>query len=318
LIKRIFGHALLLLFIAGFGGGGALMLSGVARQAGTRAWPAALQGEVTASGVAPRGSGSSPRVDYRYLVGTTWHTSSTIRKSGQFSSSDGYYASEMVRQFPVGPATVYVNPSDAADSVLIRGMDGHEYLMISFAFPFLAIGGLFAVCGTAWALRRRSGFIGGVRVFEPAPAVSVIRDSALTPLMAASLCVAGVAFVGVFVVLFALMRVPMIAVPAHLGLAAAAGVIGFVLRRRWLKQGRGDTVIDDNAGVIIPSRGKASTVKAIPLADVRAPEVFTEVKTDKEGSKSTRWWTTLRVVGSKEPLKLIQHYAERDAHAFTA
>ncbi|MFT3683666.1 MAG: DUF3592 domain-containing protein [Phycisphaerales bacterium] len=318
MIKRFLGYVVVAVFTVGFLGGGVLALVGVYRQSRTANWPTAAEAAVTASSVVHTHDGYEPSIDYRYRVGAAWQTSSTIRRSGAVKSSDDTYARETVARFPVGSATVFVNPGDPADSVLVQGIDGHEVLKISFAFPFVAVGSVFLLCTIVWLLRGRRGYIGRVRVFDPSPGVTVVRDNALTPLMMGALCTSGVAFIGVFLVQFVFQAWPIIAVPTHFLLAAAAGVAGFVLRRRWLREGRSDTVIDDGAGVLIPARARAAAAETIPLADIRACETITEETRDKDGQTSTSLWTGVRNIHANEPRKLVRHYAEQDAERFTS
>jgi hypothetical protein len=309
--KKILGFILALIFIGGFGVGGVLMLGATVRQARTSSWPAAAEASITSSRVVRSGDGYAPAIAYRYRAADGWHDGTAIRLGGGFSSSDGRYANTMVAQFAQGqPVVVYVNPADSAESVLVRGMDDHQYQMISFAFPFLAISATLLVCTVTWYARRGRGYVGRIRVFEPAPGVTVARDSAATPLACAFMAAAGVAFVGVFVVFLALNAYAIAGVVGHLSLALAAGAAAFIWRSRWLAAGRDDTVIDANAGLLLIARGKKERVDAVPLTDVEA--VKFEERTSGGSEKSTEWWLTLRTKSGDKPRDMMRLYSGPD------
>src|SRR5262249_11517790 len=161
------------------------------------------------------------------------------------------------------------------------------------AFPFLAIGTLSAACGAAWFTHRGSGYVGRVRVRETGPGVTVVRDNIASPLLLGLVCFAFTAFMGLFPVLLAMQSVPYTAVPLHFTVAFAAGTAAYALRRRWLRQGRGDTVIDIPGKQLVPARGWAPTVDPVPLDRLEGVETVVEETRDGDG-RSISWWTGVR------------------------
>ncbi|MDP1663254.1 MAG: DUF3592 domain-containing protein [Phycisphaerales bacterium] len=309
--KKILGVVLCLVFIGGFGAGGILMLAGVVRQARTSAWPPADEGHVLTSRVARSGKGLAPVVEYRYRVGAKWYDSARIAIGGEFSSSDGVYARSTVARFPAGTAaTVYVDPADPRESVPSHGLDNHQFQRVAFAFPFLAISVAFLVATVSWYARRGRGYVARVRVFEPAPGVTVARDNALTPVASAFFSIAGVSFIGVFVVLFVLSSHALAGVIGLFTLALGAGVAAFIWRRRWLAAGRADTVIDANAGLLLLARGRNQAVDAIPLAAISS--VTLEERQCGKKEKSAQWWLTAHTTPGAKPRDLVQVYSQAD------
>ncbi len=81
------------------------------------------------------------KIRYTYEAGGTTHEGNRYA-FGEMKSSDGQArARELVQQHPAGsPITVYFDPKDPADSVIVRDPDPSLYFMILFLTPFVLVG----------------------------------------------------------------------------------------------------------------------------------------------------------------------------------
>ncbi|MBM4154240.1 MAG: DUF3592 domain-containing protein [Lentisphaerae bacterium] len=81
------------------------------------------------------------RIRYSYEAGGTTHEGKRYA-FGEMKSSDGQTrARQLVRQHPAGSAiTVYYDPGDPADSVIVRDPDPSLYFMLLFLTPFVLVG----------------------------------------------------------------------------------------------------------------------------------------------------------------------------------
>lgn len=316
----------LTVFCLGFLGASVALGWKLTRQVATAGWPAAAQGEVVESHVKTR-SGSKggvlygAEVKYRYKVraGDAWRDGSTVSISGEIDSSGGGFARETVAKHPVGPATVYVNPADPGEAVLEPGMGDHQWAMVGFMAPFLCVP-FTILCGVVNLMGGRGrGRVGTVRVFEPALGVWVARASAWGPFNAAIMVLLPASIVTLVSTMVAPGSWAPWCVWASGVLCAAGMVLVFVKRRRWLAQGRTDTVIDANARVLIPARGKSPTAEVLPLKRVTG----TKLLQDRPGTEKNPapWHVHVAVDGEKEKggkgtRRIAEIWERDDAAAF--
>jgi hypothetical protein len=292
--KKVLAILLGVLFIGGFGAEGVLVLVGVVRQALTASWPAAAEAIVVTSGASRQagshgGSTYAPQVAYRYRVGSTWYDSTTVYMGGEFSTSDGGYANAVIARFPSGSQTAaYVDPNNPGRSVLIKGLDNHQYVRVAFATPFLSFS-LGALTIAAVHVTRRQGWIAHVRTFDPAPGICVARDCSLGP----GVCAIGLAmllgFVTPFPVIFGFENHPLPAM-AVLGAGSIAVIaVVYVRQRRRMNEGRYDTVIDAPSGLLLPPRRSKPAVDPLPHATVSSVDLDERTQKRRRGSSSTSW-----------------------------
>jgi len=138
---------------------------GLYKQADARGRYIATTGTVTAARVEvdhdEDGTTYTPKIDYRYTVGGAEYHGHRYCY-GMMGSSDRDRAETIVEACrQPGPITVYYDPADPAESVLVLQTDPSLYFMILFLQPFIVVGvGLAAyTLSIAPRLRRARRFL---------------------------------------------------------------------------------------------------------------------------------------------------------------
>lgn len=114
-----------------------------------------------------KGSSSySVAVQYSYNYNGRKYASEQFRY-GKFGSSDHDWAANFVDSHPKGsPVTVYCDPAQPGEAVLIRGLQGYDLLLALFLAPFNAIGLLGL---GSWFAGRTEHRDGGPLVYQGYP-----------------------------------------------------------------------------------------------------------------------------------------------------
>lgn len=317
--KHWFMLLLAILFSSIFWTLSGIFIKGWVRQAGTANWPT-VKGEVTSSSVSShRGSKGGrtykPEVSYRYSVAGVAYTSDSITLCMSFSESGGGYARRTVAAFPAGKTVaVYYDPTSPGVSVLFNGLGDREWQTLSLLALFVSVPAVLWMIALSGVRSQAEGRVGTVRVLEPAPGFSVIRDVTIGPWVVGAI----VWFVGLVATLLAVMVVfdtgsrAVLLTGWGLTLLCAAG--GWTWRRRWITAGRCDTVIDQTAGLLIPPRGRKAAAEAIPLTRVTG----TKLKQDSPIStnKVRHWRVHLVVQGEAKTRAIADVRTKADAKVF--
>jgi hypothetical protein len=217
-------------------------------------------------------------IRYRYHVGGKTLESGRYRFAAG-SSSDNW-ARTVVNEHPVGSKiTVYYDPAQPQEAVLMQGVQPSDLFMTQFLFPFNMV-----MLG-CWAFGIRTLWR---RLRPPAhPGRRIIERGSQTRLrggyvgcIGAGLATAGLAaFIGIFVIAFGAggFHPTWEAIRISWTCIAIAGLAGIFLRAVYVATGRGDWVLDDAAGqfrmTLQPGTNGRQTM---PLANLAAVMVYSE------------------------------------------
>ena len=226
----------------------AFLLYGVARQLIALDYPTA-DGAVTASQVVAvdgdEGQTFHAEIKYAYRVGAQNYAGDRYRYA--YIGSGIAEARRIVAAFRVGKqVTVYYAPSDAADAVLLTGIEGLDFLFAMFLLPFNAMMlGNLAALRNAVHHRRSPSVAGGVKIWS---ADDQIR-ARLSPFSAGLFALGGVGlagFLGVFLLAgWRGFNPPIPVVLLAWCVVGGCGLAAYLLRRRNLESGTSDLVIDE-------------------------------------------------------------------------
>ena len=276
---------------------------------------ASTQGTVTSVNIESdtdidNGTTYTPVVNYVYTVGGQNHQGS--RLSYLVISSAHNPAQEVANRFPVGkPVTVYYSPSNPAESVLTRGIDGMGMFMAIFLLPFNVIGAgiwyaFFSHMGPGKLVRRWLHF--------------ATRDDGLTaqltvysvpPLMAGLVAASAAAFAMTFVIGFGMNTLPVFWLATFGWLVVlAAGIFAWNTTFRWAKRLR----IDLLAGRLQWEEGNQS--RTISTTDIREIIVQETSSKDDEGDVKNSYATSLvcDIGGKNDQIELCTWSGEDLAH----
>jgi Protein of unknown function (DUF3592) len=249
---------------------------------------ATAQGVVTASRVVTtsdgEGTADKPEIHYRYAVGGQEFTGERVAY-GPVASAGFLEADRIARRFPHGArVTVYYNPENTADSLLVPGPTTGQAFMALFLVPFNLIM-LVAWLGLGgWLRSFRPGRLplgAGLQLTYDGFALHLWNVS---PLAVAALTLGGVAIAGIFIV-----GLGVLFLPAEVSLlivwTAAIGLSAWMYRRQWrratvleINELRGTFEIRD----AVHRRPKTSG----SLEELQAVVVRERIKTDSEGHVS--------------------------------
>lgn len=238
-------------------------------------------GAVTTSEVVTTGSGEDvshkPRVAFTYTIDGIDHASEQVRYEVMGSSAKRD-AQRIVDRFEVGElVTVYYNPDDHADAVLITGLQGQDLFVAMFLTPFNLI-----MLGS-WA-----GAVGAIAVFlikdrGGRPVTLPIRTDGRVDRLctdtkwawaAAAVGLGGGSFAGVFIVGFGWGFNPPIEVMAVAWSVIGGLTIGLPVAR-YLRRHLGvyDLVVDRTADTLTVPAGHGNARRCvIDLNDVLGVE----------------------------------------------
>lgn len=299
---------------------GAWFVYGTVRQAQTASWPAADEAQVLESRVVSRrGSKGSttyrPVVKYRYRVGDKWHIDEQLSFSTGFGDSGGGYAQSVVSAHPAGSkTTVYVDPSDWTRSVLFRGMRDRDWKSLTWVGPLATIPLVLLWVFFASVVRSGRGHAGTVRVFDPAPGVSVFRDVGIGPWGSGLIALSG----GMIVTMIVNLAFVDSNAREWLILGWCAAVVlaagAWIGRWRWVKAGRKDGVINRQSGVLMPARGRKRVPDEIELSRVLNTTLLQD--SSQSTNKTPHWRVHLVVEGEEKTLPIADIRQKADARDF--
>jgi Protein of unknown function (DUF3592) len=245
------------------------------------------------------GTSYDVKTEYTYRVGDQRYTSTHVR---HLSLWDHRSAARFAADHPPGSrVTVYHDPADPGEAVLVPGLGGPELFQLMFLTPFnvimvgLAFGfGRAAVFGDPPA----SDWPRGVSFFER-DNESRVRLVKTTPTAAGLVVLMGGTFFGTFVVAFGVGIPPSAGAMIVLWCAILGGAgYAYWKRSSRIAAGRDDLVINRSEGTLtLPqSFGRTDSV-VVPLNDVLTPEVVV-VETKDENGHLIRYAPTVRWRGA--------------------
>jgi hypothetical protein len=202
------------------------------------------------------------KVQYRYTVSGVRYSSDRLR-FGAMSSGDNW-ADTMLARFPQGRAvTVYYNPRDPAEAVLLQGLESSDFFMLLFLTPFVLVGiftWFLAFRGAGKSQRFR-----GLKIVERG-SLTCLRPSLIRPVAIAGAVLGGGAFLSVFILGFSSGGHPHIAlVSAVLALLFLAAIAAGGISAARILTGKRDLLIDDAAQQLRLPGGRA-----VPFSDLAA------------------------------------------------
>ena len=265
-----------------------------------------------------RGSkgGTSYGIDiaYHFTVNQRRYDSTRLRYLQ--GSSSKRWAAGMLEQWPVGAhPTVYYNPGDPAQAVLIRGLEGHDLFMALFLTPFTLIM-LMLWVGTVQGWRKTKGFM-GLRILEQ-DSITRIRPSGWIAVGVGAVVLGIGAFLSIFVLALGFGGDPSLPVAgcAWIGLLALALAAGLIKFAR-IRAGREDVVLDDGSATLLEPKGVQ-----VPYTGISGVHVVTKTQRSSKGQTTTTYevWLHYQLANSAPGrLKLEEWSAnETDARRFAA
>ena len=163
-------------------------------------------GTVTQSSVLKvKGKGTSYRPDIHYVYSVNGQTYEGTQYRYSTMATPDNRAANIVQQHPVASAvTVYYNPRNPSDAVLLRGIEGMDLMALMFLTPFNAV--MLGIWGMAFSAFRHSRVVGafpGVRV-RTEGTLTRARIVPISALVIAGATLGGAAFVATIIVVFLL------------------------------------------------------------------------------------------------------------------
>lgn len=244
----------------------------------------AVEGEVTHVGRVVEhdldGVSSNVEITYRYRIDGREFVGTRVR---YYAFWDDSWTKRFVKRHPVGArVSVYADPRDPGESVLLRDVDGGPLAMAMFLMPFnlVAVGVWFSIKN----LRRQSaGQPMPLKIVEANGRTRICLGS-LSPVGAACLALLAAAlFVAPAVVVCAGSDVSIATMIASwlVVLGGAAFAARFTSRRH--AAGSCDLVVDERDGILtLPTTPKRRDSIEVSFDDVRSVDV--EARTDSEGN----------------------------------
>ncbi|HLX60584.1 MAG TPA: DUF3592 domain-containing protein [Planctomycetota bacterium] len=250
------------------------ILYGVAQQLQVYVY-ASTTGLITKSAVSARPhskGGSTYDVDIGYTYAVSGKSYDGTRYRYEHMSSSDNWAAVVVKNFPPGKSvTVFYNPRNPSDAVLIQGIEGFDLFAFAFLAPFNAVMLSFWYAGLkALRERRRGKAFSDVKILSEG-SLTRARIVAFPAFAVAGMTLAAEAFVSVFVVGFFLggfhPSITVAVVQWSVLLLSAAAV--FVRQKVREQSGANDLIIDRvRREVTLPKYVARHEHVTLPLAAV--------------------------------------------------
>lgn len=258
----------------------------------------------------------SADIRYEYTVDGVPYTGKQLRYSINKDEKRAQADFE-VGNHPVGlPVTVYYDPGNPKESVLIPGTRAGEFLPIMLLVPFNFLGWAMIYSGRAEQASRRPGapFIGGRRMVLTATQARIGLE-AVGPLGTFMLWHFALMFCGIFAIGIPYgMKTPNWLVLAYTGISTALALLMAVLRKGKLESGVMDLTIDYPSRTVRVPEGLGRKVPVVlTFNQVQGFEVQTRQQRVKNGTQ-TFWMLFLNAAdrGSRAALKLTESTVETD------
>jgi Protein of unknown function (DUF3592) len=247
------------------------------------------------------GTSYTPVIDYRYTAGGNQLTGNTIRH-GSFHVRPGE-AYRLVEQFSAGsPVTVYYNPRQPSDSLLLPGLTSGHVFMVLFLTPFnlVMVGGWVAAWD--WLHARCRGSLPRCAKLTSTYDGFSLKIYSMTPLTAALIGFFGVSAAAIFAVGVLSLFIPPV-VPVIVACLCTAIVPVWIFRRQLkfakvleVNELRGTFEVRDGSGRRPKWSGSLSQLSGIAVRE--------RVKRDSEGSPSKSYVLLLSRKTAKGPRRL--------------
>lgn len=321
----IFGGIFLFVWIVGWSAGTLffdyMFIGGVWKQYETQYWPQ-TQGKVIYSKIKTHsdsdGTSYSLDLNYDYSVGNFTYTGTKDSELPNMMIGSNS-VQKRAGSLPAGkPVTVYYNPRNPQQAVLVRGMTIQNFAGLAFAAMFMTpfnlvmLGSWYFV--GAWATSRfKRATPPRVQAFETATELR-IRLPHTTPFAWALMGLMGGSFIGIFVLAGANALTGKPEVNFVGWVIVLAIMVSLYLRRaKQIEEGRFDLVFDGLRRTIavppVDEKREAFTFKANELAGVTFERDET---TDSDGDKVVKFTPTL-MYGENQRARLVTTGTEDEA-----
>jgi hypothetical protein len=235
--------------------------------------------EITNNSHSDGGTTQGIDIVYSYHVKGRGYSASQLRYEA--GSSNDSWASDMMRQFPAGShPTVYYNPSNPAEAVLIRGIQGEDLFLALFLTPFTVVMlGIWAAF--AYSFRKPTGF-SGLRVIEEGT-ITRIRPAHWLAVVAAAASLGLCAFISMFIVAAGFggchppLNVITVVWEFVLGISPLVGVGTWL----YIRSGRRDIILNILGRTVTAPNGII-----VPFKEIDYVEVWRKMR-DSENKKFT-------------------------------
>lgn len=279
-----------------------------------------LESEVTSSTDSDGGTTYGIKVKFEYEVAGKLYVGDKERY-GSISTSDRSRARDFVKAHPPGKeVTVYYNPHDHADAVLIIGLDSMQLFMALFMTPFnLVMLFVWCVLGRSLLHKYRPAEAGGVPILRRAYGVH-LRLPQHSPLGCAAVTAGGVAFIGIFVVAFGFsMGNSMLPVLVMWGLVLGTFLVVYLKLRFQAGAGLNDLIIDlENHEFSLPQTFDRDGDQTYPLDWIDDVTLETRIQSGSKGGSTTYYVPTLNFTdenGNRHAEKLGEWFNEEPARS---
>jgi hypothetical protein len=247
------------------------------------------------------GTSYTPVVNYRFTVGGNQVAGNTIRH-GSFDIRPGE-PYRLVEQFPAGThVTVYYNPRQPSDSLLLPGLTSGHVFMVFFMTPFniILLAGWLLVWD--WVHARRRSSLPRCAKLKSTYDGFALKIYSMTPLAAALIGLFGVSFASIFAVAVLSLFLPA-AMPVSLACVVAIVVPAWIFRRQLkyakvleVDELRGTFELRDESGRRPKWSGSLNQLCGVLIRE--------RLKTDSEGSKSKSYALLISRKSAKGPRSL--------------
>jgi hypothetical protein len=218
--------------------------------------------------------------------------------------------------------TVYYNPNNPADAVLMPGIEGNDCLLLLFALPLnIMTGVLWRALVGRWRDVYRVPPVGGVRVFKQ-PGVTRVAMGEISAAGAAVYSTGAAAFLGVFPAVVGGGFDPSLRMMGIIwAFVVLAGVAAFIWRASSIRRGFYDLRNDDAAQTVtLPQIAGRDRLVSIPRRELRGVAIQRRISKGPSGLRFS--YLPALVQGGLNPtvqsIKLVTWgWSEKRAEAFS-
>lgn len=279
-------------------------------------------GEIISSKIAKNdGDSQGIEIRYKFNVGGKEFTGDKYRY-GETRSNDGWAKEVVAKHSPKTPVTVFYNPRDPSDAVLMPGIEGVDLFLPMFMTPFnmVMLGIWAAVWQSARDKRKSLADAGGLPIEDRGVDVRV-RMAENSPLIYACVGISAAAFVMVFVIGFSFgSHAPLAVMMAVWVVILAIGAGVYIRSARPLWNGSQDLTLNLTRGIVtLPATFGRKEVIEVKFADITGVAVNVDSGQGRQTEpffkhEVTLYWRNDR--GSTDSAQLYSFFAPNRAESF--
>lgn len=260
-----------------------------------------IHSELTRSTGSKGGTTYGVDIRYRYQIGDQSFESKRYRTT-DWTTSDSAWARAAVAKHSVGSeATIFYNPTNPKQALLLPGLDGSDLMLALFLTPFnVVMLGLWSLVFGQLNTNARA-VAGGVDII-PDGRLTRIRLPRWSAMAAGMVSVGAVAFVSIFLLAFTTGFHPSLMIAGEALIAAyGAGAFVYAWQRQNILLGKDDLIIDEAARTLeLPLTFGRKNRVTIDFSDISAVSVKTLIHTSDNGNNTTYTYAPLLHLHSRE------------------